>query len=705
MRTAVTVATLFFAGFLFTGIPSMESMAATYYMDAASGNDANNGKATNAAWQTLAKINSTTFQPGDGILFKGGGSWTGTLAPLGSGTSGNPITINSYGTNAAMPIINGNGAGDSVLLTNQQYWEINNLEVINPGSGTSTERRGIHLCAGNFGVVNHLYVSNCFVHNIAGRVDTSNGDLAAKRTGGIVVEVITDTSVATRFNDISILNCTITSVTNQGIVACANRSETSDYPGTSSWNTHHCSALVVSGNVISDVGKNAMSIRYADESCVIQHNVVFNTANATDGNQIVSYSSRGDVFQYNEGYQNNGDGVADGSLYDADLRSPNTVWQYSYSHDNSWGLFVQYASSDTGGDDLNIVVRYNISRNDQGDIFAFSGATGATAGEYIYNNTVYTPTNLSPLLFDDRTAGHTYFAYNNVFYNMSSTAGFNFHSSNIKTFDYNVYYGQHVSGEPTETHKLTSDPKFAAPGTGTNGLSSLAGYKLLAGSPCIDSGLIITTNMTGNTNAGGLDFFGNPVAYNTVPDRGANEYVANPVTLPIISAPSASNVTASGVTLTAAINPGGAATAYSFQYGTNIAYGLTTATSNLSSGTNSIIVSNNIGGLIPGTLYHCRVVATNSAGTTNTSDATFTTKALVPPRLSGASNPAGNSFRLTFTNVPGAPFSVYSSTNAALPRVSWSLLGVATEGPPGQYQFTDSQATNNVLRFYEVRWP
>ena len=518
---------------LAVAIVALPAMGTTYYVDSVAGNDANGGTADNGAWQSLSKINATTFSPGDLLLLKCGGSWTNTLNPKGSGANGSPIILSSYGTNPALPLINGNGNADAVVLTNQQYWEINNLEVINPGSGTATERRGIHLCAANFGAVNHLYVSNCLVHNVCGRVDTSNGDTTAKRTGGIVFEVISDASANTWFNDVIIQNCTITSVTNQGIVACGNRSGGSDYPGTSVWNSRHCSNLIIRNNVISDICKNAMSIRYADESCLVEHNLMHDTANGTDGNIICTYGCRGTVFQFNEGYHNNGN-VRDGSLYDADLRSQNVIFQYSYSHDNFWGLFTHYASSDSAGDpygnDTHVIVRYNISQNDQGDIFALTGDTGAVSSEYIYNNTIYTTNGLAPTFFDDRSSGHTYYAYNNIFYNLSSNANFNF-VSNSRTFNYNVFYGQHVAGEPADAHKITNNPMLVAPGTGggvggTNNMSTLSGYKLQSGSPCIDSGLLVTTNVTGNTNFVTMDFFGVPIPTNGT-DRGATEWFAS----------------------------------------------------------------------------------------------------------------------------------------------------------------------------------
>jgi hypothetical protein len=516
---------------LLIGSLASDVEATTYYVDSASGNDANSGTAANSAWQTLTKVNGQTFLPGDEILFKTGGSWVGTLSPRGSGINGNPIIVSSYGMNQTLPLINGNGNTDAVILSNQQYWEINNLEVINPAS-TDAERRGVHLCAANYGLASHLHVSNCYIHDIRGKVDTSNGDQVAKRSGGIVVEVTDDTVVATWFNDIIIQNCTISSVTNQGIVACANRGGGGDYPGTQAWNGRHCSNLIIRNNVINDVCKNAMSIRYCDESCLVEHNVMFNTAITTDGNTICSYSCRGTVFQYNEGYRNNGGRRHDGSLYDADLHSPETVWQYSYSHDNGWGLFVQYAAA--GSQDTNVVVRYNISRNDKGDVFALTGDAKAISSEYIYNNTIYTPANLSPTLIDDRSNGHASRFCNNIFYNLSSTAIYHLTTGNSNYFDSNVFYGHHPVAEPGDAHKLTTDPKLIAPGTGDIGVNTVAGYKLRSGSSSIGSGLTISTNVTGNPNAGRLDYWGNRVPLNGATDRGANEWSGN---APIVSRP------------------------------------------------------------------------------------------------------------------------------------------------------------------------
>jgi hypothetical protein len=335
---------------------------------------------------------------------------------------------------------------------------------------------------------------------------------------------------------------------------------------------------------------------------------------------------------------------------------------------------------------------------------ALAGDSTAMSTACIYNNTIYTPTNLSPTYVDDRAKGHTNYFYNNIFYNLSSTASYNFKSANSNYFDHNVFYNPNgtPAGQPADARELTSDPMFVAPGTGTNGLNTVAGYLLRSGSPCIDSGLTITTNLTGNPNAGGLDYWGNTVPFNGVTDRGANEWSG---AAPIVSTQPATGLTGGSATLNALVNPGGVAAAYFFQFGTITNYGSFTSTNDLPPGASFVTGSNSISGLLPGTLYHYKVVATNNIGTSSGGDATFTTVAISQLQLASPALLGSVAFQFSLTNAPGVSFKVYATTNLALTAGNWTLLGVMTEGPAGQYQFTDPEATNSAQRFYQVRWP
>ena len=76
----------------------------TSYYVSNSGSDLNNGTSTGSAWQTLSKVNSQSFNPGDTIYLQRGGVWREQLVPPSSGSSGNPISFDAYGDGAA-PVI------------------------------------------------------------------------------------------------------------------------------------------------------------------------------------------------------------------------------------------------------------------------------------------------------------------------------------------------------------------------------------------------------------------------------------------------------------------------------------------------------------------------------------------------------------------------------------------------------------------------
>jgi hypothetical protein len=76
-----------------------------------------------------------------------------------------------------------------------------------------------------------------------------------------------------------------------------------------------------------------------------------------------------------------------------------------------------------------------------------------------------------------------------------------------------------------------------------------------------------------------------------------------------------------------------------------------------------------------------------------------------PPTLDGISLLTNGAFRFSFSNVIGASFMVLGSSDLFSPLSNWPVLGPATETQPGQFQFTDPQATEYTQRFYRVRSP
>jgi hypothetical protein len=86
-------------------IGSMQGYSISYFISNA-GNDSNDGTTTETPWQTLAKVDSRTFFPGDQILFKCGDTFYGSLTISSSGSAGNPITFGAYGI-GENPVITG----------------------------------------------------------------------------------------------------------------------------------------------------------------------------------------------------------------------------------------------------------------------------------------------------------------------------------------------------------------------------------------------------------------------------------------------------------------------------------------------------------------------------------------------------------------------------------------------------------------------
>jgi len=82
--------------------------------------------------------------------------------------------------------------------------------------------------------------------------------------------------------------------------------------------------------------------------------------------------------------------------------------------------------------------------------------------------------------------------------------------------------------------------------------------------------------------------------------------------------------------ISASVNPNGAATTLYFQYGPTSSYGSNTTNQSVASGSTYVTRNASLTGLVAGTTYHYRVVASNSAGTTFGPDSTFTTTITVP---------------------------------------------------------------------------
>ncbi len=167
------------------------------------------------------------------------------------------------------------------------------------------------------------------------------------------------------------------------------------------------------------------------------------------------------------------------------------------------------------------------------------------------------------------------------------------------------------------------------------------------------------------------------------------------------------------------VNPGANVTFSSTATNNSTAYGAGTPftcywflnTSNLVATQNAIglvatvnLALNSVG---PGNAGSYTMVASNFWGSTTSTPAILTvSSASAPPsKLNALISSPGGPFVITFTNNPGAVFTVFCTTNLALPPGSWTSLGAPTETSAGNYQFSDPGAQTNAERYYRVRSP
>jgi hypothetical protein len=144
----------------------------TFYIDCSA---ATNGDGSlEHPWNSLAAAEARPFAPGDRVALARGTTCHGSFAPQGSGVEGRFIRLTAYGHGARPKIAAQASARQVLLLSNQQYWQVDSLDL----SGGNTY--GVFV-TGNRGPLHHLYLKNLSVHDVEG------GRLKNKDNGLVVV--------------------------------------------------------------------------------------------------------------------------------------------------------------------------------------------------------------------------------------------------------------------------------------------------------------------------------------------------------------------------------------------------------------------------------------------------------------------------------------------------------------------------------------
>ncbi len=150
---------------------------------------------------------------------------------------------------------------------------------------------------------------------------------------------------------------------------------------------------------------------------------------------------------------------------------------------------------------------------------------------------------------------------------------------------------------------------------------------------------------------------------------------------PAVSTGSASKIADTSATLSGSVTPQGTNATYQFEYGLTTQYGVLTKAKSAGSGTKAAAVTAGIGGLIPGTTYHYKLLATNKYGQGAGLDRTFKTAGHAPPvaatgpasgvhqfgaTVTGTVDPNGQATTWEFQFGPSALYG-YSTSPSTLP--------------------------------------
>jgi hypothetical protein len=554
-----------------------------YFIDATGGRDTASGTSPKDAWRTLAAANTRTFAPGDRILLKAGEEWHDEqLWPKGSGSRGKPITISAYGDpRARRPYIaaNGNvpnpfhadgtknpdtvGLTGAIVLRNQEYWNINHVELSNDddfATDITTERvvrDGImvsinadKLADGADTIMDHFRISDVYVHH------TDGPDFWQQmHYGGVNFQVFGSrkyTEYGTGgyyFKDVRIENNTFVNVELHAIQFAFNwfndrYPEAGQYDESGKWHEGweqlwvrtrdlYSRDVYIGHNYAESVGQGAIQLANT-KNMTVEYNEVNGFLERYGSVSVALYLWAGasSVMQYNEVY-GGPHNEFDGTAWDLEYTNFNVTYQFNYSHDNAAG-WMSYM-----GNSSNSVARYNLSVNDNGVLVKNMLSTNYSPTYFTNNTFVYDGADLD--YFHDETFLSRVYFLNNIFYNSSKTTPTPWYrrtdALRHAVFSNNAFYeagGTHSTQEPADPNAVSTDPRFVGDpakyrtGLGVDHIRKAAShFRLRSDSPLIDAGRY-------NPHLGTEDFLGTHVYYGKAPDIGiAESRIGNVVTDPV----------------------------------------------------------------------------------------------------------------------------------------------------------------------------
>lgn len=411
---------------------SIPTFATTYYINAKTGNDNNNGKSKSAPFKSLKKANNLTLKAGDKILFAKGLTYYGSLELNNiSGEKKKWIEVGSYSDNkiksTELPIIDAKGFRNGILVRNSSYIKISNLIITANAGGVPTEmatkkdmRCGVLVVADKEGDYTNIELSGLLVKDIffeekgvsrsKKEVHSANGT----QSYGWGIRFINYAKEA-KLKELIVKNCEVKNVSHTGIKFTSR--------GGKLYN------LNVDNNKVYQTGGPGIQMSGAINGH-IKNNIVNGSGNNNDsrkwgrGSGLWTWGSNDIIIEHNEFRNANGPGDSAGCHID--YNCTNVIVQYNISENNAGGF------CEILGNNINCAYRYNISINDgyrikkkngafqEGKIFWLSGFIGkgkrsGPFNSYFYNNTIYVKDAIQAKVAVANTSKGAVLA-NNIFY-------------------------------------------------------------------------------------------------------------------------------------------------------------------------------------------------------------------------------------------------------------------------------------------------
>lgn len=385
----------------------------TTYFVANAGNDSNNGTSTGTPWQTIGKVNSGSYNPGDQIKFNGGDNFTDVcLNPNPSNVTATsklntPVTFTSYGTGNATITSNCVGDYHGAVLMEANAITLKQI-TLRPGAGNQP-RGGVFIFNTSLVPIGGITVDTVDVGGFTFFATSGSTNYGAE----VFISGFPGNSPCA-LDGVTVKNSTL-----HGLSGASSPDENGISGNGSGRNI--CN-VVYEGNTVFNIGANGTTIAPGSfgsgilaieiTNGTVQHNLVHDVGGNTTtcGGPVGIWGDDVEnlVIQYNEDYHVQPVSFTTGcdwDGYDLDGEVHDSTVQYNYSHDNygpGYIAFIAENGSETWG---NNTFRYNISEHD------VAAGTDTTVGAFNLSGNFLTPT------------GGNLNIYNNTFYVNTTGAG------------------------------------------------------------------------------------------------------------------------------------------------------------------------------------------------------------------------------------------------------------------------------------------